>query len=434
MSRILAIIRNTLKKYSFTPGFIFLLILLFLIPFWTYHLKGDGTIEGKFKVFITYSFLIASLILTVVNISISCIAISSEWKKKTLLLLDTKPIRRWEIISGKWLGISILNIFLISAFLVSFFLSSILFSHNTGKNLSSGKNIFLTYAQISPFSHKGKAKKNLSSFLTPPELISPSTSSKKKETYAIPPGGKFKWDFKGIKNVSSDIYLVFRLYTSQKKIKKVVCYWLAGNSGLEKPFELNTEFSPNKTHRLLIPREAISKNGDLSLTFLNIDPRNISILFPKKDMKILYPSGNYWSNLLRGATNLFFIGGFISGIGIFFSTLVSTLTSVLSTSILVFLSYLHDFVGIITKSLLQTLKTKGGGIIPHLSYPLLKLIISILPPINKALPHSYIGDSLMLPLSYLGYIFLRVIILGALPFLLISMLYISHRELGIPNE
>ncbi|NOZ64575.1 MAG: ABC transporter permease subunit [Caldiserica bacterium] len=227
--KILTLTHLAVKKYLFTPGFLLLMLVLILIPFWSSFLRGDGTMEGKFKVFITYSFLLTSLILTVVNISFSCIAISGEWKKKTLFLLDVKPIRRWEIILGKWFGLLTLNLFLIIAFLLSVSFSSLLLSHRLKKSFpQSKKNIFSTYTQVFPASSQGETKLKNNSLLTPPEVKASFPSSKRKETYAVPPRGKVTWNFQGIQNVSSDIYLVFRFYTSKKK-KEILGYWLVSN-------------------------------------------------------------------------------------------------------------------------------------------------------------------------------------------------------------
>jgi len=289
-------------------------------------------------------------------------------------------------------------------------LSSIFLSKKIKNTFKGEKNIFLTYNQISPYSFTSEEK--------------PS----EKETYAVSPGEKITWNFKGIKNVSSDIYLNFKFYTSKKE-KKITGYWLIGNPSLPKPAEVLTRFTQNKVHRLKIPPECVSKEGELQITYLNIDPENISVLFNKEKLQILYPWKNYWNNLARSILNLLLIGGFISATGIFFSALTSTLTAIISTSILIFISYLHDFTQIIVDSL-----TEEGKILTYFSYPLLKFSLLILPPLNRFLPHPYIGDFLILPLSYLKEVFLKTIILGAIPALFLAVLYFSRRELGAFNE
>jgi len=386
----------TVKKHLFTFGFIFLSIIFFLIPLWCSYLQGDGTAEGKFKVFVTYSFLLSSIILITVNITFSCVSISGELKKRTMFLLDSKPVRRWQVIVGKWVGFLSLNFLLILSFLLSMSLFSISLSKKIKSNFKEERNIFLTYDQISPYTFvSGKEKK--------------SSELKERETYAIPPGGKITWSFKGIRN-ASDIYLTFKFYTSKKEEISITGYWLIGNPSMEKPAEILTEFSQNEVHRLKIPSECVSKKGELQITYMNIDPRNISVLFNREKLKIRYPWKNYWNNLVRSGFNLLLVTGFISAMGIFFSALVSTLTAAISTSILIFISYLHSFTELIVKSLLGE---KGESkIFTYFSYLLLKFSLFILPPLNKFLPHTYIEDSLILPF----------------------ILYFSQRELGVFNE
>ena len=405
----------TVKKHIFTFGFISLSIIFFLIPFWCSYLQGDGTAEGKFKVFVTYSFLLSSMILITINIAFSCVSISDELKKKTMFLLDSKPLKRGQVILGKWIGFLFLNFLLILSFLLSMSLFSVFLSKKIKSNFKEEKNIFLTYAQISPYSFiSGEEEKS---------------KLKKRETYAIPPGGKITWNFKGIKNVSSNIYLTFKFYTSKKEEKEITGYWLIGNPSMEKPVEVLTEFSQNEVHRLKIPSECVSKKGQLQITYMNIDPENISVLFNKEELKIRYPWKNYWDNLLRSGFNLLLVTGFISAMGIFFSAIVSTLTAAISTSVLIFISYLHGFTELIVNSLMGEKK-----IFTYFSYPLLKFSLFILPPLNKFLPHIYIEDSLILPFSYLKDVFLKTTIFGAVPILILAILYFSKRELGVFNE
>ena len=331
-----------------------------------------------------------------------------------MFLLDSKPLKRGQVILGKWIGFLFLNFLLILSFLLSMSLFSVFLSKKIKSNFKEEKNIFLTYAQISPYSFiSGEEEKS---------------KLKKRETYAVAPGGKITWNFKGIRN-ASDIYLTFKFYTSKKGEKKTTGYWLIGNPSMEKPVEILTDFSQNEIHRLKIPSECVSKKGQLQITYMNIDPENISVLFNKEKLKIRYPWKNYWNNLVRSGFNLLLVTAFISAMGIFFSAIVSTLTAAISTSVLIFISYLHGFTELIVNSLMEEKK-----IFTYFSYPLLKFSLFILPPLNKFLPHIYIEDSLILPFSYLKDVFLKTTIFGAVPILILAILYFSKRELGVFNE
>jgi hypothetical protein len=438
--RIIAVANNTFRDYLFTPASVTIIIMLLLVPFLCSNLLGDGTAEGKFKVFVTYSFIISSIIFTMANISFSCASISGEWKKKTLLILDVKPIRRWEIIFGKWSGMLAINIVLISLFLLSMAFSSMLVSYNLTKKFPEHKNIFTTETELFPTQAGDSFQDKSSGFMSFLQI----RESSKKGIYSVPASGEFGWTFKDIRQTSArqdlvgksdNLYLSYRFQTAGPEGQNISGYWLVGNPSLPAPFELETSKPKDIVHRLPIPFKAVSDKGELDIVYLNIEPTNLSVLFPASDFKLLYTQGSYWTNLIKGGLNLLILVTFICSVGICFSCIVSNLTAVLATSVLVFTSYLHDFIVLMINSIFRETQTQQiVGMIQRISYPTLKFISFILPPLNKALPHSYIGSSLLIPSSYLASLFIRIILLGALPLLIVAVIYLSHRELGIPNE
>ncbi|MCK4905520.1 ABC transporter permease subunit [bacterium] len=436
--RIIAVAHNAFRYYLFTPTSLAIIIMLLLVPFLCSNLLGDGTAEGKFKVFVTYSFIISSIIFTVVNISFSCSSISGEWKKKTLLTLDVKPIRRWEIILGKWFGMLAINIVLVACFLLSMTFSSMLVSHNLTKSFPGHKNIFMTETELFPAQADELSQgKFLMSFLQ-------MRQNNRKEIYPVLAKGEMVWTFKGIRKTlagrdlpgkSDNLSLSYRFQTAGPEKQNVLGYWLVGNPSLPAPFESETSQPKDTVHRLPIPLEAVSDKGELNVVYLNIEPTNLSVLFPASDFKLLYTQGSYWMNLIKGSFNILILVTFIFSVGLCFSCIVSHLTAVLSTSILIFMSYLHEFIEIMLNSIFRDAQAQQTiGMINHLSYLALKFISFVLPPLNEVLPHSYIGNFLLMPFSYLVFLFIRIILLGVLPLLVVAIIYLSHKELGIPNE
>ncbi len=398
-------------------------------------MAGDGTAEGKFKVFITYSFLFTSIVMTVANIGLSSFSISREWKKKTLFLLDVKPIKRWEVIVGKWLGLLEINILLLAFFFLSMAGFSLLVSRQVNNNFTAGKNIFVTYREVFP-SHTGEIGIEEGSFIPTPEMQGP-TSVVGKETYPVPPRGQREWIFRGLRVEKSErIELLYRFHTSQETEQtESVGYWLVGGSNKDNPYEMLTQVTANKVHRLILPPEAVSENGELKIIYQNVDPKNLSILFPRKDFKVLYPAGNYWLNLLGGMINLILVMSFICALGILFSCLTSTLTAVIATSVFVLNGYLHSFIYLIYKSFFIQKGPQGTAEISQwLSQVILRITLFLLPSLNKAMPHTYIGDSLLLPMIYLAGLFLRIVVVGTVPLLFFAIFYLSRRELGVLNE
>ncbi len=77
-------------------------------------LKGDGTLEGQVRVLLRYTLGLASLILMTATLWASCSTVSREVEDKSIRLIAVKPVPRYEIWLGKWLGLLALNGLLLS--------------------------------------------------------------------------------------------------------------------------------------------------------------------------------------------------------------------------------------------------------------------------------------------------------------------------------
>ncbi|MBN2560593.1 MAG: ABC transporter permease [Phycisphaerae bacterium] len=113
--RITAVAKTTLAeglRAKVASGFA-LLILLSIPLFWL-TAEGDGTIKGMVQMFITYSLGFTSFILSLLTIFFSCRSLSVELATRQIYSVASKPIPRWQILAGKWIGIMSLNTILLA--------------------------------------------------------------------------------------------------------------------------------------------------------------------------------------------------------------------------------------------------------------------------------------------------------------------------------
>ena len=432
--RIRSLSYRTFKNIFFTPASLLIALLIFLIPLWALRLEGDGTAVGKFRIFTTYTFLLASFLLIGLNIFISSLVLSRDWKRKSLYLLDVKPVRRWEILVGKWLGIQILNIVLLLFLYLSLVLSSYILEKRILPRLTGKKDILTTYIKVFPTAEKLGAHRMSpdSSPLTSPELT--TGEKEKRVSLSIPPGSNATWIFEGIREGKSFLILQYRFYTAGKKEKKVGGVWMIGDPGTRKVFHFETEVTPGEIHQLRIPPEMVQK-GRISVTYFNGDVEKRSVVFPRGEVNLLVPWGNYWLNLVMGEFMLYLILSFTSFVGLAFTTAISSITSIMATFTLVVLSFARPFVKILLDTLLQNIKSQPHfTFIPRISFLLVSSLNRILPPLDKCLPHVFLGNSLIPPLSLVGKLFLEITLLKGGIIFLLGILYFSRKEIGIPNE
>jgi ABC-type transport system involved in multi-copper enzyme maturation permease subunit len=77
-------------------------------------IKGDGTAEGLTQILITYTLSFAFFFLAAGTLWLSAGTLAQDIEDAQMQMIATKPIARWQIWMGKWIGIMALNIVLLA--------------------------------------------------------------------------------------------------------------------------------------------------------------------------------------------------------------------------------------------------------------------------------------------------------------------------------
>jgi len=70
---------------------------------------GDGTLAGRIRTFLDYSFSVTSVLLSLVVIFLAVGLVSGDIRDKHVFVVCVKPLRRWQYVLGRWLGIVLLS-------------------------------------------------------------------------------------------------------------------------------------------------------------------------------------------------------------------------------------------------------------------------------------------------------------------------------------
>lgn len=115
MTRSWAIARLTFFEGIRMRIVLVLLLVLFIImlrlPF---ALKGDETLAGRLQTFLAYSLAALSLFMSLATAFFACATLTREIRDKTIQLVASKPVRRFELLAGKWLGVNLLNLLMVA--------------------------------------------------------------------------------------------------------------------------------------------------------------------------------------------------------------------------------------------------------------------------------------------------------------------------------
>ena len=104
------IAKQTLKaavRYRFVVAMaVALLVIVFGIPL---LVKSDGTAKGTVQLVLTYTLGSTTALLGIASLWMGCGTLAREIEDNVMQMVAVKPIARWRIWLGKWLGIMLLN-------------------------------------------------------------------------------------------------------------------------------------------------------------------------------------------------------------------------------------------------------------------------------------------------------------------------------------
>ena len=99
-------LRGAIRSRLVITMLVLLLLTIIGLPL---TLKGDGTVQGYAHIILHYTLSLTGIILSIVTVWVGCSTVSMEIQDRSLHLVVTKPVHRFSLWLGKWLGILGLN-------------------------------------------------------------------------------------------------------------------------------------------------------------------------------------------------------------------------------------------------------------------------------------------------------------------------------------
>ncbi len=93
---------------------VFLIVLGVAVLRLPFALRGDETLSGRLQTFLSYSLGALSVFMGLATAFFSCATLTNEIRSKSLHLVVTKPVTRFQILAGKWLGVNLLNVLMLA--------------------------------------------------------------------------------------------------------------------------------------------------------------------------------------------------------------------------------------------------------------------------------------------------------------------------------
>src|SRR3989339_289213 len=372
MCNIRAVAINTIRQaFRLKIAYAFLAALLLLLPLMAVTMTGDGTVKGKLQTFVSYSLSLTGFLLAIFTIVVSVYTLTSDIQQRQIFMVITKPIRRFELILGKLLGVVLLDAFLLLVFSVviyGFALAIPKFENVTQQQKAQLDNEFFTArASLKPLVpdvteevrqtyEKLEKSGQLPQYMTRRQILMQLTQEKELAKRAVPVGYDILWEFHNIKPIDPRKSLFIRFkYDVSVNPPDLQLYgkWLAGDirqiqygTAMVNPiFEFNRKDLIRTFYEIEVPAGAVAPDGYLGIAFINMPYNDTVVIFPPEDgLEVLYKADNFTSNFFRAVLLIFLRLVFLACIGTLAASFLSFPVAILLCLLIFFTATISGFV------------------------------------------------------------------------------------------
>jgi hypothetical protein len=427
----------------------FVVLLIILIPVMGLGVTGDGTIKGKLQSFITYSLGLVFLLLSLLTIIVATYSLADDIKQQRIYMVLTKPIRRFELLVGKLLGVILLDLMLLVP------LSAIIYGitryipvHNkaTAQQMQTLDNEFFTArASIKPpepdvtsevlqLYEKLKQERQLPEGVSYSEIIKNLTQLKMLEKRAAGPGTEIRWQFENIR-LSDPNQSLFIRYKYDVSVNppdlNINSAWMVGDlrqlpiipQGPGSIYIYERRDLIRTFHELEVPAAAVASDGYLGVAFLNLPMNNTVVIFPPDEgLELLYKAESYTTNYIKAVVMIFLRLVFLACIGIFAASFLSFPVAILLCLLVLCIATVSGFI------------LESFGYLSHEVGTIYKftvgLIIQMIPRFDRYNPSTYLVPARLISWPMLAKLVGLTVCLQSLVVFLFSLLIFKFKEIA----
>ena len=454
MQKILAIAWLTWKAaFRFRLFLVIAGLLLVTVVALPLLLKDDGTAQGFTQILITYTLSVITMLLGLSTLWLSCGTLARDIEECQIQVVATKPVARWQIWLGKWLGIVSLNAALLA---LSGACVYGLLQWRATRLPASEQEVLRTEVLVArgvaqppdvkaeidartrqALQEKLKAHPELAASANLPEAEKQIREQVAATFQLVPPQYSREWqiDLGLAKNFLHGKPLQLRVKFNAAKGSESGTYvglWQVGVPGTANVWRSDPmSLAANTYHEFEIPADLYDQQGVLTIDFLNVN--NTTLLFPLEDgMEVLYPSGGFTMNFARGLAILFCWMALLAAIGLasasFLSFPVATFFS-LALLIVVFSSgMMANAISLGTTGLGNP--GSGPSLADRVLLPLFKSILPVIGLVKDFSPIDALSSGRAITWSELGAAFGQIVLLFGGIISLFGISLFARRELA----
>jgi hypothetical protein len=455
MQRLLAITWLTWKAaFRFRLFLVIAVLLLAAVVGLPLLIQDDGTARGFTQILITYTLSTITALLGLSTLWLSCGTLARDIEECQIQVVATKPIARWQIWLGKWLGIMSLNAALLVLSGASVYgllqwranklpaaeqkilRAEVLVSRGVVSGANYNTEIDAQTEQLLQERLKQTRVPNADL----PEVRRQIRELVKANYQLVPQAYTRRWQINlgFVKNFLHNQPLQLRVkFNSAERSSSgtFVGLWQVGVPGTTKFWRSTPmSLSSDTYHEFEIPPDLFDSKGVLTIDFLNAN--STSLLFPIEDgMEVLYPEGGFTLNFARGLAIIFCWMALLTTIGLASASFLSfPVATFFSLAMLVVVFSSGTLAEAVANGTVMGVNEETGMIGHFIAdvvlIPFFKGILAVVNVVKNFSPIDSLSTGRAISWSELGTAFGQIVLLFGGIIGLIGMILFSRRELA----
>jgi hypothetical protein len=456
MQRILAITVLTWKAALRFRLFLVIAVLLIAsvigLPI---LIKDDGTARGFTQILLTYTLSTITALLGLSTLWLSCGTLARDIEECQIQIIAVKPVARWQIWLGKWLGILSLNFVLLALSGASVYgllewratklpakeqavlRDQVLVARGSAKEKSHSDEID---AETERLYQERIEKTPVATAAERAEVRRQIHEQVKANFQVVPPGYARTWkiDLGLKKNSLRDQPLQLRVKFNAADKSASGTFDGLFQVGVPKKTQLwqsePMSLAPDTFHEFQIPPNLFDENGVLTVTFVN--PNNTALLFSSEEgMEVLYREGGFALNFARGLGIIFCWMALLAALGL-------TAASFLSFPVAAFFSLAMLLLAFSTGTLASAVSqgtvmgmdeengVVGHSIVDAIAIPVFRAALTVIHLARQFSPIDSLSTGRSITWTELGKAFAQIVLLLGGIIGVIGIFIFNRRELA----
>ncbi len=417
-------------------------------------IEDDGTAQGFTQIILTYTLSAITGLLGLSTLWLACGTLARDIEECQIQVVVTKPIARWQIWIGKWLGIVTLNAALL---VISGGCVFGLLQWRAGKLPAAQQKILREQVLVARGSAKEpvnpaaidadtetalqeRLKSSPIEKVDLPEVRRQIREQVKAALQLVPPSYQRIWhiDLGFAKNylAGKPLQLRVKFNAAQKSASGTyIAMWEVGVPDKTKLWQSEPmSLAPDTFHEFAIPPDLFDANGLLTITFVNAN--GTALLFPLDEgMEVLYPEGGFALNFARGLGIIFCWMALLAALGLmaasFLSFPVATFFAMAVLLVVLASGTLADSVesGSVAAGNEETGQL-GHSVMDVILIPSFKGLLSIISLVKNYSPIDALSNGRSISWGELGLAFAQIVLLVGGIFAVAGIGFFNRRELA----